>query len=141
MTGEFPEFYFRIRENGAAVFRVDTENRHRRIELQEIAVVNIRNGQIKRHGERALSAAEVQAIQNWIKARQARLAAREADDLHRTIEQLNLTAQWVQSRAEDTDLEEITDALLMAMHDLRAVLVKRRADRALGKGAKATDPA
>ncbi len=140
MTGELPEFYFRIRENGAAVFRVDTENRHRRIELQEIAVVNIRNGQIKRHGERALSAAEVQAIQNWIKARQARLAAREADDLHRTIEQLNLTAQWVQSRAEDTDLEEITDALLMAMHDLRAVLVKRRADRAQGKGAKAADP-
>lgn len=140
MTGELPEFYFRIRENGAAVFRVDTENRHRRIELQEIAVVNIRNGQIKRHGERALSAAEVQAIQNWIKARQARLAAREADDLHRTIEQLNLTAQWVQSRAEDTDLEEITDALLMAMHDLRAVLVKRRADRAQGKGAKSADP-
>lgn len=140
MTGELPEFYFRIRENGAAVFRVDTENRHRRIELQEIAVVNIRNGQIKRHGERALSAAEVQAIQNWIKARQARLAAREADDLHRTIEQLNLTAQWVQSRAEDTDLEEITDALLMAMHDLRAVLVKRRADRAQGKGAKPADP-
>jgi hypothetical protein len=127
MTGELPEFYFRIRDNGAAVFRVDTENRHRRIELQEIAVVNIRNGQIKRHGERALSAAEVQA-------------AREADDLHRTIEQLNLTAQWVQSRAEDTDLEEITDALLMAMHDLRAVLVKRRADRAQGKGAKAADP-
>ncbi|MGQ0609746.1 MAG: hypothetical protein ACT4N9_01385 [Paracoccaceae bacterium] len=140
MTGELPEFYFRVRENGAAVFRVDTENRHRRIELQEIAVVNIRNGQIKRHGERALEAAEVQAIQDWIKARQATLAAREADDLHRTIDQLNLTAQWVQSRAEDDDLEAVTDALLMAMHDLRAVLVKRRADRATGKVAKDADP-
>lgn len=140
MTGELPEFYFRVRENGAAVFRVDSENRHRRIELQEIAVVNIRNGQIKRHGERELSEAEMQAIQDWIKARRERLAAREVDDLHRTIEQLNLTAQWVQARAEDADLEEITDALLMAMHDLRAVLVKRRADRALGRSAKATDP-
>lgn len=139
MTGELPEFYFRVRENGAAVFRVDSENRHRRIELQEIAVVNIRNGQIKRHGERELSAAEVKAIQDWIKVRRERLAARETDDLHRTIEQLNLTAQWVQARAEDADLEEITDALLMAMHDLRAVLVKRRADRALGKGAKPAD--
>lgn len=139
MTGELPEFYFRVRENGAAVFRVDSENRHRRIELQEIAVVNIRNGQIKRHGERELSEAEMQAIQDWIKARRERLAAREVDDLHRTIEQLNLTAQWVQARAEDADLEEITDALLMAMHDLRAVLVKRRADRALGKGAKPAD--
>ena len=37
MAGDLPEFYFRIRENGAVVFRVDTENRQRRIELDEIA--------------------------------------------------------------------------------------------------------
>lgn len=133
MGGELPEYYFRVRENGAAVFRVDTENRQRRIDLEEIAVVNVRNGQIKRHGERDLSVAETRVIQDWIKARQATLAARDLDDLYRTIDHLNLTAQWVQSRAEDADLEEVTDALLMAMHDLRAVLVKRKADR-LGKG-------
>ena len=46
---ELPEFYFRVRENGASVFRVDTENRHRRIEMHEIAMVNIRNGNIKAH--------------------------------------------------------------------------------------------
>lgn len=133
MGGELPEYYFRVRENGAAVFRVDTENRQRRIDLEEIAVVNVRNGQIKRHGERDLSVAETRVIQDWIKARQATLAARDLDDLYRTIDHLNLTAQWVQSRAEDADLEEVTDALLLAMHDLRAVLVKRKADR-LGKG-------
>ena len=27
MAGDLPDYYFRIRENGAAVFRVDTENR------------------------------------------------------------------------------------------------------------------
>lgn len=138
MSGELPEFYFRVRENGAAVFRVDTENRQRRIELQEIAVVNVRNGQIKRHGERELTAAETQVIQDWIKARQATLAARDLDDLHRTIDHLNLTAQWVQSSAEDDALERITDALLLAMHDLRSVLVKRKADR-LGKGQEAAE--
>ena len=29
MSGDLPDFYFRVRENGAAVFRVDTENRSR----------------------------------------------------------------------------------------------------------------
>ena len=48
MSTDLPDYYFRVRENGAAVFRVSTENRQRRIEMDEIAVVNIRNGNIKR---------------------------------------------------------------------------------------------
>ncbi len=48
MSGDLPDYYFRIRENGAAVFKVDTENRQRRIELEEIATVNVKNGNIKR---------------------------------------------------------------------------------------------
>ena len=51
MTADLPDYYFRVRENGAAVFRVSTENRQRRIEMDEIAVVNVRNGNIKPHGE------------------------------------------------------------------------------------------
>ena len=47
---ELPEYYFRIRENGAAVFRISTDNRQRRIEMEEIAIVNIRNGNIRPHG-------------------------------------------------------------------------------------------
>ncbi len=33
MSGKLPDYYFRVRENGALVFRVDTENRQRRIEI------------------------------------------------------------------------------------------------------------
>ncbi len=55
MAGELPNYYFRVRENGAAVFRVDTENRQRRIEMDQIAIINMRNGEIKPHGERRLS--------------------------------------------------------------------------------------
>ena len=55
MAGELPDYYFRVRENGALVFRVDTENPQRRIEMDQIAVVNIRNGEIKPHGDRTLS--------------------------------------------------------------------------------------
>lgn len=138
MPGDLPEFYFRIRENGAVVFRVDTENRQRRIDLEEIATVNVKNGQIKRHGERELTGAETTAIQSWMKARQATLASRDMDDLHRAVDYLNITTQWVQSKAEDEQLEQVTDALLLAMHDLRAVLVKRKADR-LMKGQDAAE--
>ncbi|MBT8409997.1 MAG: hypothetical protein KJN93_10265 [Alphaproteobacteria bacterium] len=129
MAGELPEYYFRIRENGAAVFRVDTENRHRRIEMDQIAVVNVKNGDIKPHGQRELSDADSARIETWLADRQALLAQRDVDDIHRTIDHLNLTAQWAQQRASEEQLEDVTDALLLAMHDLRSVLVRKKADR------------
>jgi hypothetical protein len=133
MGGDLPDYYFRIRENGAAVFRVDTENRQRRIELEEIAFVNARNGTIKPHGDAALTDADRAAIADWLKVRQAELAAREVDDILRAIDHLNLTTHWAQTRANDEALEAVTDRLLLAMHDLRSVLVRRKAER-LAKG-------
>lgn len=73
---ELPEYYFRIRENDAAVFRISTDNRQRRIEMEEIAIVNIRNGNIRPHGERALSDDETAIIEEWGIARRAVLAER-----------------------------------------------------------------
>jgi hypothetical protein len=135
---ELPEYYFRIRENGAAVFRVDTENRQRRIEMQEIAVVNIRNGNVKPHGEHVLTDEEQTVIAEWMEERQAVLADRDIDDIHRAVDYLNLTTHWAQSRASDEDLEDVTDRLLLAMHDLRSVLVRKKADR-LMKGRDVED--
>jgi uncharacterized protein YjiS (DUF1127 family) len=126
---DLPEFYFRVRENGATVFRVDTENRQRRIEMDQIAVVNMRNGEIRPHGDRKLSAADMTAIRAWMNERAATLALREMDDIHRAVDYLNLTSHWVQSRATDAQLDEVTDRLLLAMHDLRSVLVRKKADR------------
>lgn len=126
---DLPEFYFRIRDNGAAVYRVSTENRQRRIEMTEIAVVNIRNGNVRPHGDHVLTEAEDAAIAAWMEARRATLAMRDLDDIHRTIDHLNLTAHWAQSRATDAELEDVTDRLLLAMHDLRSVLVRKKADR------------
>lgn len=129
MSADLPEYYFRVRENGAFVFRVDTENRQRRIEMDQIAVVNIRNGEIKPHGQRQLSDQDIAEIKSWMAARAATLAARDTDDIHRAIDHLNLTAHWANSRATDEQLEDVTDALLLAMHDLRSVLVRKKADR------------
>lgn len=129
--GDLPEYYFRVRDKGAVVFRVDTENRQRRIDMDQIAVVNIANGQIKPHGQRELSDADIEVIQEWMAERVAVLDHRSVDDIHRAIDHLNLTAQWVQSSATDEQLEEFTDTLLLAMHDLRSVLVRKKADRLL----------
>ena len=135
MTNELPDYYFRVRENGAFVFRVDTENRQRRIEMDQIAVLNIKNGEIKPHGDRNLSEQDMAAITDWMAERKALLAARDMDDIHRAVDYLNLTTHWANSRATHQQLDEITNDLLMAMHDLRSVLVRKKADQ-LTKGRK-----
>lgn len=137
MTGDLPDYYFRIRDNGAAVFKVDTENRQRRIEMQEIAVVNVRNGNIKPHGDYSLAAEELAIIEDWMAKRQNVLAARDIDDIHRAIDHLNLVTHWAQSKASDEVLDDITDDLLLAMHDLRTVLVRKKADRLMKGDASA----
>lgn len=129
MSADLPEYYFRVRENGAFVFRIDAENRQRRIEMDQIAVVNIRNGDVKPHGQRQLSERDLEEIRSWMQTRADTLAARDIDDIHRTVDHLNLTAHWANSRATDEQLEQVTDALLLAMHDLRSVLVRKKADR------------
>ena len=127
--GDLPDYYFRIRENGAVVFRVDTENRQRRIDMEEIATVNVKNGNIKPHGDRALTAADGAAIKAWLAARVEQLAQRDIDDIFRAVDHMNLTTHWAQTKATDAQLDEVTDTLLLAMHDLRSVLVRKKAER------------
>ncbi|MFZ3580992.1 hypothetical protein ACOI1H_02320 [Loktanella sp. DJP18] len=139
MGADLPDYYFRIRENGAAVFRIDTENRQRRIEMDQLAIVNVRNGEVKPQGDRVLTAQDIAAFQDWLNKRVALLAQRDIDDIHRAVDYLNITTQWVQSKASDDQLEDVTDALLLAMHDLRTVLVRKKADRLLGKDVVGSD--
>ncbi|MEO5615183.1 MAG: hypothetical protein ABIR04_09730, partial [Cypionkella sp.] len=80
-----------------------------------------------------LTPEEITVIGQWVAKRQVILAARDVDDILRAVDHMNLTTQWVQSKATDTQLEEVTDLLLLAMHDLRSVLVRKKAER-LTKG-------
>ena len=122
-------YYFRIRDNGAVVFRVDTENRHGRIEMAQIAVVNLRKAEVKPQGDVELSAQDQAAIANWMAQRTDLLEGRRIDDIRRTVDHLNVTAAWAQSKASADELAVITDELLMAMHDLRSVLVRKKSER------------
>lgn len=126
---DLPPYYFRIRDNGALVFRVGGENRQRRMDMDQIAMVNLRTGDVKPQAETVLTNADTAAIHTWMTRRKTDLALREIDDIHRTVEYLNVTAQWAQSRATDAQLDTVTDDLLMAMHDLRTVLVRKKAER------------
>lgn len=125
--------FFRVRDNGAAVFRVDTENRQRRLDMQQIAVVNIRNGQVKPQGEQVPTAAERNEIDAWVVEQRKTLAIRKVDDIKRATDHLNDTAQWVQSDATDKQIDEFAEDLLMAMHDLRTVLVRKKSNILLKK--------
>ena len=131
MTGltPLPDYYFRIRESGALVFRLDTANRKQRIEMDPIAVVNVRTGTVKPHGERALSEADQAEIARWLADRKATLARRAMDDIARLVDDIARAATWAQSSATDAQLDQVTDDILLAMHDLRAVLLRRKAAR------------
>lgn len=144
MTADLPDYYFRIRDNGAVVFKLDTENRQRRWDMEEIAVVNVKNGSIKPHGDRALSPAETALITSWIAERREVLASRDIDDILRTVDHLNLTTQWAQTRASEEQLDLVANHLLLAMHDLRTVLVRKRSEnlrRQMEAGAEQTKEA
>lgn len=131
MSSDLPEYYFRVRDNGAFVFRMNGDNRQRRIEMDQIAVVNTNNGQVKPHGDRELSPEDKKAIKAWMDERREVLAKRDIDDILRAVDYLNLTAHWVQTKATEEQLDDVTDPLLLAMHDLRTVLVRKKADKAL----------
>lgn len=127
------KLFFRVRENGAAVFEIDTENRQRRLDMNQIAVVNVNNGNIKSQGDHKLTPEERAQIEDWLADRQETLAKRQIDDIHRTIDHISQTAHWVNTKATDDQVAEFSDKLLMAMHDLRGVLVRKMSEK-LKKG-------
>jgi len=59
------------------------------------------------------------------------LGERDINDIYRAVDYLNLTTEWAQAKASDEQLEAVTEDLLLAMHDLRSVLVRKKEDRSL----------
>ena len=121
--------YFRTKENGAVVFRVDLENRQKRMDLKQIASVNISKGKINPMGDMPPSNEELRDIQNWIEKRQAVMLERQTDDVRRLIDTINTTAHWLNNKADDNQLDLLADDLLLSMHDLRSVIVRRKSEQ------------
>ena len=116
--------YFRIKDNGATVFRINDEVRQRRLDLQPVAEANVRNGDIKLRKDVTLTDAERAEVKNWLDARRTELTRREIEQARLTIEHLNATANWISGKPDEDAAEEVSEDLLMAMHDLRAAIVR-----------------
>ncbi len=124
---DLPRHYFRLREPGALVFRVNGAALRERLEMEPVALVNLRTGEVRPQGGQVLNPEDEAAIAAWVLGQQAGAEARGIEDIRRTVEALNHAAHWVQTRASAAQIDEVSQALLMAMHDLRSTLVRRRA--------------
>ena len=123
---KLPKLYFRLRDNGAQVFRVDTENARQRLDMIPIAHANTRNGEIRHTGGAMPTPEEEAAIRNWIADRQQKLAQRPLANVEALVEQMNATTHWLASQATVAEAESVSCDLLMSMHDLRSALIRAR---------------
>lgn len=112
---------------------MDIENRQKRLELQSVANLNLNKAQINSNSESPPTADEVGEIESWITARQEIIFKRRLDDILRLIDDLNATAHWLQTKADDDALGPVADDLLLAMHDLRSVIVRKKSEQLTGR--------
>lgn len=122
-----PTLYFRRKDNGAAVYRIAT-GEHARLDLQQIAVLK-QNGEVKPSGKQTPTEAELSEIAEWHDDRKSEQKARDAARVDRLVGDMNAVAQWVQANANDKQIAQSAQPILMAMHDLRTTLVRRMAGR------------
>ena len=118
------KLYYRHRKNGAVVFRLEVSNRQRRIELNQISSI-AKNGEIVPHKRRPPTDAEIEEMTVWWAQWNAK---RDTDQLTETeafLQELNVFTDWVQRRAPDEVVDAGSDPLLMAILDLRQVIVRR----------------
>lgn len=122
------ELYFRLRPGGATVFRVTEMAKDRRMDLVQIANLNLKNASIKPSKNEALSEDETQRIQKWLNDRLVADAQSNREQIGELIDRLGLAAHWIKADAGDEDIAAIERQLLLAMHDLRQVLVRRKSN-------------
>ena len=118
------QLYYRHRQNGVVVFRMEVANRQRRIELNQIASISKR-GEITPHKRHQPTEAELAEIEAWLADWQTRA---DSDDLNTTekfLVELNQFTDWLQRRADHSEVDALSDPLLMAILDLRQVVVRR----------------
>ncbi len=120
-----PELFFRRREKGASVFRMETGDGGR-MELVQIAVLKP-DGEIKPQARREIAEAEIAAIAAWHASRTAAQPARDVARLDHMVGEMNKFTQWIQSDAPDEVITGAAMEVLMTIQDLRTTLVRRLA--------------
>lgn len=115
-----------MRPNGATVFRIAENADRRRISLDQIAVVNLRTGNVRCNETDPPKDRELRAISDWISDRQAQTARDRYRGVLDLCDRLGETAHWLQTEASQEDLDRLEPLLLVALHDVRRTLMKAR---------------
>lgn len=118
------KLYYRIRKQGAVVFRMEVSNRQRRVELNQIAIINGK-GEIRPHNRRTPSDAEIVEIAAWWADWEHRKAQGDLTDTEDFMATLNQFTQWVEKEASQAEINAASDPLLLALLDLRQTIVRR----------------
>ena len=118
------KLYYRLRRQGALVFRMEVANRQRRIELNQIASIT-GAGEVVPHKRRPASEAELAEAAAWWRDWCARRDADRLPETERFVAELNRFTDWMAREAPDGEVAEMSDPLLMALLDLRQVVVRR----------------
>lgn len=119
------EYFFRPRPGGAMLLRIVYDPRQRRSEMHRVAGINANTGAVDVTTGHELTDAERALIHDWL------AYGNGLDgDAAKAVEQIGYIAHWAQFRASPSELTAATDDLLLAMQDLREVLVRKAAQRA-----------
>lgn len=134
------KLYYRLRRQGALVFRMEVANRQRRIELNRIATIT-GAGEVLPHKRRPASEAEQAEAAAWWRDWCARRDGDRLAGTERFMAELNRFTDWMAREAPDGEVAELSDPLLMALLDLRQTVVRRlsevEAERPLAPGREA----
>ena len=118
-------YYFRLRPGGAMMLRIAYDPRLRRSDMHRVAGINRASGAVDVTIGHDLTDEERGLIDGWL-AKGNGLEGASA----KAIEEIGHIAHWAQFRASPSDLATATEELLLAMQDLREVLVRKAAQRA-----------
>lgn len=126
MTGAPRSYFFRARPGGAMLLKITHDPRLRRSEMHRIAGVDRASGKITPSAGHELTKEEQGLIARWLDDAAARRDGR-AGKAAQAVADIGHIAHWAQFQASPEELAAITDDLLWAMQDLRAVLVRKLA--------------
>ena len=66
MISPLPELYFRLRDGGASVFRMVDDARNGRLDMEQVATINLRSGEARLGKGKTLSESEQATVDDWI---------------------------------------------------------------------------
>lgn len=119
------ELYYRCRPGAASVFRIG-ETAGRRVEMTQIATVNLRNGTSKPANATPPSPEEDAQIAEWTQARRAKEADARKREAETLADTMGSVTHWLRTEATEEDVDHIERRLTIAMHDLRRTLMRRK---------------